>query len=1072
MQIRLNSLLPCLLLALSGAGALHAMDATAADTLFDRQAYAVAAEAWRSVLRSGAPGSDDGQARLGLAESLFRLGQANKAREVYQDYLQRHAGGPREARALLGLARACASLKDYAGAARAAEAAETALPRSEGWRAALIDAEALYDAGRFQQAGQAYERLGAQWPGEPEPAFVPYARAWCEYRLAALPRRDDAGQAGASALPGAVAPPLSVTAAAFQPLSPSADGVGDSLSALSRACDLFGLAQTLDQQGRYAPGALYQQGECHYALGAWDDAARDWRAFVDRYPGDALVPAARYSLAWCRFEQGQWRDASTAFHEFSVIHAEHPLAPWALYLAGVSLARAQDWDLAESAYSLCLKRYPDSAVADRCQYGLAWLATVRKDHVAAADAWTRFLKQWGDSPLAPSASFLLADALYQQRRYAAAHDQYLDLLKTFPASSLAEDALYYAANASLAQQQWDQARDEFQQFLRLRPGSAFAPDARLRLADCQYSLGHLDAAEQAYNQLRQGAPGGPEASRAALGLGWVSFGRRDWGEAARRFKAAAAELPAAEAGEAWLRAGDALFNAADHAAAQAAYRQATGEGYPRAVRAQAHMGAGWAAYRQRDFAGAYGEWGNARSLAADDAPQAEAGYWMGWALFRQGKWADAALSYAAVAADHPGSHLVPDALVQQANSLQNEGLCALALPLYQRVASEFPKNPRAADALHGLQICYGALGREDEAVAAARAFLKLHSDSDVAPEVQYQVAEHYLERKDFPQAEKELDQLKTQFPNSKVDLTATYWRGEARFKNMKFNEAIKDWKDLVARDPRNPLAPRALFRTGLAWYRQQEYAQAEATFRQVLDVYGNTLDVAADARFNLGLTYKRMGRDEDAAAAYQAVARDYPSSELADMARIRIGYIYEDAHDYARALAAYRELASLNKGKLGAEAQYLVGDCLLATKQSGEALLAYDAVVQNFPAEGGWVVTAQARSAEVLESLGRDKEALQRYESIARTATDPTWSASARQRSALLRQRLGLPDPAAAPKAAKGKTKTKAKAKGKPAKGARKSKLGSADPDAAAPDTATDSAAGDAATSDTGGAKP
>jgi len=108
----------------------------------------------------------------------------------------------------------------------------------------------------------------------------------------------------------------------------------------------------------------------------------------------------------------------------------------------------------------------------------------------------------------------------------------------------------------------------------------------------------------------------------------------------------------------------------------------------------------------------------------------------------------------------------------------------------------------------------------------------------------------------------------------------------------------------------------------------------------------------------------------------------------------------------------------------------------------------------------------------VLESLGRDKEALQRYESIARTATDPTWSASARQRSALLRQRLGLPDPAAAPKAAKGKTKTKAKAKGKPAKGARKSKLGSADPDAAAPDTATDSAAGDAATSDTGGAKP
>ena len=72
----------------------------------------------------------------------------------------------------------------------------------------------------------------------------------------------------------------------------------------------------------------------------------------------------------------------------------------------------------------------------------------------------------------------------------------------------------------------------------------------------------------------------------------------------------------------------------------------------------------------------------------------------------------------------------------------------------------------AGDALHGLQISYNALGEDDLAVAAARSFLKSHADSDVAPEVQYQIAEHYLNLHDYPQAEKEFDLLKSQFGSS------------------------------------------------------------------------------------------------------------------------------------------------------------------------------------------------------------------------------------------------------------------------------------------------------------------
>ncbi|HTB35424.1 MAG TPA: tetratricopeptide repeat protein, partial [bacterium] len=520
-------LLLCSLTAALAGGSLNAMETDAAGVFFQRQAFGVASEAYAHAVL-GPDGSEDPEARLGLAESAWRDGRGEAARDAWQAYLLRHVGGPLETRALIGLSAALDSLGDHSGAAKAAQGAETQAPAGEGWHAALLAADALYDGSQFQEAEAAYRRAGERYAGQlDEPAFIPYARAWCLLRWAQLPRRA-AGPEDAGA---------------------------DSTNALSQAAELFSQVAGLKGGDRYAPSALYQQAECRYLAGDYEAAAVGYQDFEKRYAMNPLVAAARYSLAWCRFEQGQYKEAATAFHRFSVVHADHPLAPWGLYLAGVSLARGGDLDLAESAYQVCLQQYPGSAVADRCRYGLAWLATSRKDYVAAAAAWATFLKNDGQGPLAASGTFLYADALYQLGRYAAAHEQYLALLSGWPKDPLAEDALYYAANASLALGENGQARDELQQFLRLRPDSSYALEARRRLGDAQYADGHLDAAEQAYHDLRQLAPGTREAAEAGLGLGWVSFSRKDWAAAAARFKSAGGELPVAEAAEAWLRGG-------------------------------------------------------------------------------------------------------------------------------------------------------------------------------------------------------------------------------------------------------------------------------------------------------------------------------------------------------------------------------------------------------------------------------------------------------------------------------------------------------------------------------------
>jgi TolA-binding protein len=284
--------------------------------------------------------------------------------------------------------------------------------------------------------------------------------------------------------------------------------------------------------------------------------------------------------------------------------------------------------------------------------------------------------------------------------------------------------------------------------------------------------------------------------------------------------------------------------------------------------------------------------------------------------------------------------------------------------------------------------------------------LQKHKDTPFAPEVQYRVAEHYMNRKNFAQAEKEFTELKNRFPGSNMEIQATYWRGQSRFEQLKLHEAIADWNELLARNSYHNLAPKSKFRSGLAYYRLQEYPQALEVFKQVVDTYGNTPSVAADAQFNIGMTFRRMNRTEEAVEAYLLTVEKYPASPLAARAQIRVGYIYEDEGKYDQAISAYQKVVAADKGRLGAEAQFLIGDCYMAQKKTGQAYQAYQEVVKNFLKEGNWSVTALAKMGELMEAQGKNKEAIAHYQQIVKMGQDPGWISSAKRRIEMVEQRI------------------------------------------------------------------
>ncbi|MES2201089.1 MAG: tetratricopeptide repeat protein [candidate division FCPU426 bacterium] len=980
-----------LFFVVAASGASGADSVGLADAFFDARAYSLAVHEYEDSLRDEAA-TDKAHVRLRLGQGYQALGDPSRAAEAYQDFLDEDPSDLLAPQAWLGMGLSYQSAGRYAESQRVLGSMLQLYPRHPlAPQAAFGMAENFYHQGLYADAEKAYGRVEQDYPATSEPAKVVYARAWSLF----------AASQGTSMDPE------------------------EKKSSLSRASKLFSSVVERWPDSELAPLALYQKGECDFASGDYASALEAYDGLETRYPGHGLVPAAHYSAAWCVYQRGEWREASGLFQRFTAMYSEHELAPWAAYLAGVSLARAGDLEGAKPAYQLAIRKYPGSEIVERARYGLAWLATIKRDFLAAVDADSKFLEAYPDSPLAPSALFLRADAEVKLERFASARADYATLMKKFPSSPVATNARFFLASCYLAEGDAINARDQYREFRRLQgPSNPFYAEAGLREADAMFEAGQFGESEQAYAALLS-SKGSPQVPGARYGLAWIAFQQKRWQDSASQWKRLAEDFPQHPlAAESLLHAGDSQYNLSRYEDALALYRRAAKSGAGTLLEAQARYQAGWAGYRMKNFDQAHADWSIAAAKFPDEARAAESRYWMAWALFRKGEFVPAAAAFADLAQRYPQSTLVNEATLRQADSLYNAKSYEEAIALYKGLVTRAPKDSRVAAALHGIQWCYYALGRDEEAVAASKEFLQKYQKAEFAPEIQFRVAEHYLNRGDFGKAEKELDALKNNYPGSSVDLGATYWRGQARFKNLQFNKAIQDWKQVVEKAPGNPLAPRAQFKIGMAYYRLQEYPEALEAFAKTLDAYGNTLDVAADAQFNRGMTFKRMQKDKDAEEAYAAVIKDYPLSPLANMARIRIGYIHEDAGRFEQAIAAYKDLASHDPGKLGAEAQFLVGDCLVAQKKLELAVAAYQEVADRFKSESNWAVTALARVAELQEQAGQDAKALATYQRIIAGGGNAEWTNAARKRIETIKARLKAAEPATAPPAA-AKTKIK-----------------------------------------------
>lgn len=277
--------------------------------------------------------------------------------------------------------------------------------------------------------------------------------------------------------------------------------------------------------------------------------------------------------------------------------------------------------------------------------------------------------------------------------------------------------------------------------------------------------------------------------------------------------------------------------------------------------------------------------------------------------------------------------------------------------------------PVVAAAWYQLGNAYKRSSQHDEAVDAFHHVTTMESvDESFRSLVQFQVAETRFLQKQYPEAADEYKRYVTLFPASELAGQAMFYSGWSEFNDKRYDAAILTLSDMLKQYPEDRYAPDSQFRIASSLYEKEDFQQAVAEADIVLERYPNS-PVIAQATYLRAQSFDKMGRDEEAIAAYRNVRDLYDRMfellrgsfrerknvdfenyrQLFETSSLRVAEIYRREGKFEEAyneLIAAQETAEERFYK--AKVQMRLGDNYMEWKRFEDAYTAYNQVIDLY----------------------------------------------------------------------------------------------------------------------------
>ena len=99
------------------------------------------------------------------------------------------------------------------------------------------------------------------------------------------------------------------------------------------------------------------------------------------------------------------------------------------------------------------------------------------------------------------------------------------------------------------------------------------------------------------------------------------------------------------------------------------------------------------------------------------------------------------------------------------------------------------------------------------------------------------------------------------------------------YTSARFDLAIQGFQNFIATFPKLPNAADAQYNIGMSYYSLGKWPEAKTAFEKVISEYPQQPERVSDAYYKLGQTFERLNQIDEAKKAYDAVVQKYPTTK-------------------------------------------------------------------------------------------------------------------------------------------------------------------------------------------------
>lgn len=722
----------------------------------------------------------------------------------------------------------------------------------------------------------------------------------------------------------------------------------------------------------WAPRALYARGRLWLEEEQFDRASEAFELLRNRYPDDPMTRRIGTALGESYYLQRRYEEAIDAFQEaMSWISGESQTR--AVYLMAESYNMLNRLEEAQQYYRFYLNRVEDEDRARIAHYGLGWVFHKMEIYHWAASSFAMAAE--GEDEMARKALYYKAVNEKLAGRIRSALESLRLFGQKYREGLFVEQAWYEWALIAVEVGLYEEAIEILQPLARRLDTLENPGQVIILLGEAYYGNGEYTRAMEAFEVASGMTQVDPLLKlQAMFQRAWVQYSNQAYLQAQPQFEQVHRAAPDADFGA------EALFWSAD-----------------------SH-------YELRNWGPAATQYARFVELYPDHELTGAAKYALGWSWFMLGDFEKAIPPFRDFMENYepPSIALYPyetDVQLRIGDSYFALGEYDMAMQYYNMAIGAEPGGDYA---MYQVANSYYRMNRNFEAVSEFRRLLRIYPFSTLREQAQYNVAYIYLNTGNYEQSIQEFRTVIERFPGTEWAARAQYNIGDAWYNAGNYEEAIAAYRAVLEEYPRsnyileaidgiqyaqlsagredsstvileeflnlNPASSTAdqlRYRQAENRYQSGDYRAAVEEFRQYIRITNRT-DLLPDAWFNLADSWMNSGNREEAVESYRTLVEQFPRSERAAAALVRLGEIaYEDG-DHAASFNYFQQLEERG-GRFSRQARQGMGEASLALGNPGQAREYFESILRESPGDPaarlglGNVLFAEGRYAEARE---------------------------------------------------------------------------------------------------------